>query len=100
MGKHKRQIPSGEVGRINFVVGEFASAMKEKMREKYLEGWAGWDNIEGEEERMERRLLEHAETEADHIDVANFCMMLWWNTVKGEYEELAVDERTHDGEVG
>ena len=67
-----------DIEKIYKVIDQFAAAMKEKMEEKYWEGYAGWDDIKGVEKVITDRLIEHARRgKGQEVDIANFAMMLW-----------------------
>lgn len=60
-------------------VRRFAIAMREKMTEKRLQGYAGWHN-DCTVVHLEALLQEHIEKTWDPrnlVDIANFCMMIW-----------------------
>jgi hypothetical protein len=53
----------------------FASAMKEKLATKRLEGYGGWNN-ECTPEHLAKLLVDHM-PKGDPVDIANFAMMLF-----------------------
>ena len=67
-----------DIEKINRTIDQFAEVMKEKMKEKYYEGYEGWDDIAGLEDHITHRLIEHAKRgKGQEVDMANFAMMLW-----------------------
>lgn len=67
-----------EIEAINRAIDQFAEAMKVKMKEKYYEGYEGWDDIAGVEGIITQKLLDHVmRGKGQEVDVANFAMMLW-----------------------
>lgn len=56
-------------------VDDFAQAMKYKLASARHKGREGWQTFPPEE--LSRMLREHVE-KGDPLDVANFCMFLWW----------------------
>lgn len=67
-----------DIEKINRAIDQFAEAMKEKMEEKYYEGYTGWDDITGVEGVIVQKLKDHTRRgNGQWVDVANFAMMLW-----------------------
>ena len=59
----------------------FSSVMAEKMLKSYDKGRGGWHNTEEcSDEFLCELLIEHINkgNEGTFIDIANFCMMLYW----------------------
>ena len=62
---------------LNAMVDAFGKEMKDKLREKYLEGREGWDMPEAcPTAFLQRALREHC-ARGDMVDVANFAAMIW-----------------------
>lgn len=75
---------------LDALVDDFASAMKKKLRKKFLEGRAGWDDETWDLPHIIDRLQEHSRKlagdgytmnrpvkEDDFVDVANFAAFAW-----------------------
>jgi hypothetical protein len=68
-----------EKEKLETCVDGFSKEMKEKLVEKYEEGFEGWETMPRDEILMRihyhagRLLLGYNE----EVDVANFCMFLW-----------------------
>jgi len=58
-------------------VREFASAMLHKLEQKAREGRGGWNTSACTNEFLARELVNHV-LKGDPVDIANFCMMLYW----------------------
>lgn len=59
-------------------VDEFAAAMKAKLAKKREEGRGGWDDPKQcSVEYLELLLSDHYHRDGQHIDCANFHMMIW-----------------------
>lgn len=69
-------------------VNDFAQAMKYKLAAARHKGREGWQTCPPEE--LSRMLREHVE-KGDPLDVANFCMFLWWlgHGIAAAHERLA-----------
>jgi hypothetical protein len=70
--------------KIKQTIKKFADEMKKKMLEKFKEGYHGWDDRERFPDLLILgKLHEHVERLvhyrlSEEIDIANFCMMLWY----------------------
>lgn len=75
---------------LDALVDDFASAMKRKLRKKFIEGRSGWDDEAWKPEEIVERLQGHARkltttehgmerkpTADDLVDVANFAAFAW-----------------------
>lgn len=74
-------------------VDTFALAMKDKLREKELEGYDGWDDPECKE-GIESALYVHVARQIDGsdqlVDIANLSMMLW-HLQQGETNDVLAE---------
>ncbi len=72
-------------------VRPFAAAMVRKLAAKEAEGRSGWEDCNPAD--LWQMLREHVE-KGDPIDIANFCMMLWyhqrWDKFAGAEQKAAV----------
>ena len=75
-----------EMCKIAAAIDEFSAVMRDRMKEKLLQGYSGWDDPEKVSNVvLAARIYEDAEqmdlgsgTYEEAIDVANRCMMLWF----------------------
>ena len=68
---------SSEIKSLEARVDAFAEKMKAKLKQKYIEGWTGWDD-KTLERGIDGRLFEKAvHTEGQEVDIANLAAMLW-----------------------
>ena len=65
----------------------FAMAMKTKLAVKRAQGRGGWDDPEQcSIDDLQRMLDEHYQREGQHIDCANFHMMIWHRKISAAQE--------------
>lgn len=66
-----------ELKKLEHVVDNFSEEMKKKLREKYSEGFYGWDDPNNKD-LIKHELKIHIEKDGEqYIDIANLSMMLW-----------------------
>lgn len=66
-----------EIVALNAMINKFASAMKSKLKNKFLrDGYSGWDNIGPNSPPYISDLQHHVE-KGDLVDVANIAAILW-----------------------
>lgn len=81
---HESMFP--ELTSLHNLIDDFAGSMKQKLTQKLMEGFAGWDNpTDFPIEKIKERLLAHVER-GDPIDIACFAAF-WWNMEQEQPDE-------------
>lgn len=69
--------------RLRKATNDFQRLMKQRLTDKEDDGFAGWDDDRFPVlERAKRKLRARPYWLIDLVDVANFCMMMWYRRVK------------------
>lgn len=65
---------------LDSTLARFSIAMKQRLRQKRVDGWRGWNEAEnvrdGDEDGFLERAIRNAR-DGDYIDAANLLMFLW-----------------------
>ena len=65
-----------ELTKIKNTIKKFTNELREKLTDKYYQGYTGWDDPSWKEEDIVSLLKTHIE-KGDMVDVAAFAMFLW-----------------------
>ena len=68
---------------LDACVDDFAWAMKQKLKKKFIEGKDGWDDPNWPIENVLDQLRAHID-KGDMVDVANFAMFAWNKAANAE----------------
>lgn len=84
-----------ELKKLRFVVSGFSSVMLYKLIDKFRVGKTGWDK-KGYNKTIRKSMMEHAfklafDDDSQAVDVANFAMMLWWQSLSKRDKARVID---------
>lgn len=82
------KIEESEIRKLINVHTKFSQQMLDKIFEKYLQGWRGWDHPRFESEIMQK--IHYSLSQEKFIDTANFLMFLDYH--KSEAQHRNSDE--------
>lgn len=68
-----------ELDSLYRLIDNFSTAMKERLKDKYQDGWDGWSNLEDSD--IQLRCIKNI-IEGDAVDAANLAAFLFYNNQK------------------